>query len=251
MASVRKFGASLRYEPMPSIPDVFSEVAKAGPITAWCRSKIPLKVRSRTPTICSWTANSRFARKFYYRFVTPDGCFPARGNQKTVFHLQVSPSAVNGPGQYAAGRVVEVSSSTRAAEIARARTSAGALASALPPKIRVNASRQNIQDSSENVTRFLVIGRKSPARTGKTKPQSCLPPKIALARCTIRWMRSKNTKSTSLKSNPARAKRRRGSITSSWISPVTATIRRKKGPGRVAKHTMFVKKLGSYPNVNG
>ncbi len=69
-----------------------------------------------------------------------------------------------------AATLVDVSSTTRAAEMAKKEKNTAAIASLLASKVyglKVLAS--GIQDSAHNITRFLVIGRNIAARTGKDK----------------------------------------------------------------------------------
>jgi len=66
--------------------------------------------------------------------------------------------------------LVDVSSTTRAAEMAKKEKNSAAIASLLASKVyglKVLAS--GIQDSSHNITRFLVVGKNVASRTGKDK----------------------------------------------------------------------------------
>jgi len=148
--------------------------------------------------------------------------------------------------------LVEVSSSTRAAELARQEPHTGALASALAAeKYGLTIHDENIQDSSENVTRFLVIGRRYPARTGHDKSSIMFAVQDhvgALHDCIASFKKSK-INMTKIESRPSRKK--------AWEYYFFVDLighcddpRVKKALAELAKHTMFVKILGSYPNSN-
>ncbi|MFQ5781225.1 MAG: prephenate dehydratase [Nitrospiria bacterium] len=66
--------------------------------------------------------------------------------------------------------VVEVSSTARAAELAQKDPTAGAIASELAAKLyHLVIIKKRIEDNIHNVTRFLVVSRKSHERTGNDK----------------------------------------------------------------------------------
>jgi chorismate mutase/prephenate dehydratase len=66
--------------------------------------------------------------------------------------------------------LVDVSSTTRGAEIAKKEKNSAAIASLLASKVYgLKVLAGGIQDSAHNVTRFLVVGRNIASRTGKDK----------------------------------------------------------------------------------
>jgi chorismate mutase/prephenate dehydratase len=157
--------------------------------------------------------------------------------------------------------LVEVSSSTRAAELVRQehesgiaeKANSGALASALAAeKYSLTIHDENIQDSSENVTRFLVIGRKCPARTGndKTSIMFAAQDRVGALHDSLATFKRHKINLTKIESRPSKKK--------AWeyyffvdCTGHCDDARVKKALAELAKHTMFVKILGSYPNVNG
>jgi chorismate mutase / prephenate dehydratase len=149
--------------------------------------------------------------------------------------------------------LIDVSSSTRAAEIARTEPNAGALASALAAELYgLTICEANVQDSSENVTRFLVIGRKYPPRTGndKTSIMYAVQDRVGALHDTIATFKKNKINMTKIESRPSKKK--------AWeyyffvdINGHCDDPRVKKALAELAKHTMFVKILGSYPNVSG
>jgi chorismate mutase/prephenate dehydratase len=149
--------------------------------------------------------------------------------------------------------MLEVPSSSRAAQIAQGDATAGAIASELAATLYgLTIHDRHIQDSSENVTRFLVIGRKSPARTGNDKTSIMFSVKDrvgALHDCIASFKKFK-INMTKIESRPNRQKAWEyfffvdflGHADDAFVS---------KAMKELAKHTMFVKILGSYPNTNG
>lgn len=255
MASVRKFGASVRYEPMPSIADVFTDVAKGradygvvpiensteGAVTHTydmfvdselkiC-AQILLPIRHNLMAVC----RRNEIKKLYSISQVFAQC--RQWLQVNMPHVEL----------------VEVSSSTRAAEIAKHEAKSGALASALAAeKYGLAIYDENIQDSSENVTRFLVIGRKSPARTGndKTSIMFASQDRIGTLHDSLAAFKKHKINLTKIESRPSKKK--------AWeyyffvdFTGHCDDPRVKKALSELAKHTMFVKILGSYPNANG
>jgi chorismate mutase/prephenate dehydratase len=149
--------------------------------------------------------------------------------------------------------LMEVASSSRAAQIARKDPAAGALASELAAELYgLTIHDRHIQDSSENVTRFLVIGRKSPPRTGNDKTSIMFSVKDrvgALHDCIASFKKSK-INMTKIESRPNRQKAWEYFFFVDFLGHA-ADARVQKALAELARHTMFVKILGSYPNTNG
>jgi chorismate mutase / prephenate dehydratase len=253
MAAVKKFGASLRYEPMPSIPDVFNEVSKGradhgvvpiensteGAVTHTydmfvdselkiC-SQILLPIRHNLMAACSRDQ----IRKLYSISQVFAQC--RQWIQVNMPHVEL----------------VEVSSSTRAAEIAKNEPNAGALAGALAAEMYgLTILDKSIQDSSENVTRFLVIGRKCPPRTGndKTSLMFAVQDRVGALHDCVSSFKKFKINMTKIESRPSKKK--------AWEYYFFVDVlghcddaRVKKAQTELAKHTMFIKVLGSYPNT--
>ena len=137
LASVKKFGASLRYEPMPSIPDVFTQVAKG---------------RADYGVVPIENSTEGAVTHTYDMFVDSDLkicsqiLLPIRHNLMAACPRDQIKKLYSISQVFAQCRqwlqlnmpqveLVEVSSSTRAAEIAKSEPRAGALASALAAEI--------------------------------------------------------------------------------------------------------------------
>jgi chorismate mutase / prephenate dehydratase len=255
MASVRKFGASVRYEPMPSIADVFTDVAKGRADYG----VVPIENSTEGAVTHTYDVLVDSELKICAQILLPIrhnlmSAGPREQIRKLYSIAQVFAQCrqwlqVNMPHV----ELVEVSSSTRAAEIARDEANAGALASALAAeKYSLMIHDENIQDSSENVTRFLVIGRKYPARTGndKTSIMFAAQDRVGALHDSLATFKRHKINLTKIESRPSKKK--------AWeyyffvdCTGHCDDARVKKALAELAKHTMFVKILGSYPNVNG
>ena len=105
--------------------------------------------------------------------------------------------------------IIETSSSTRAAQIAKTEPNAGALASSLAAEMYgLTIHDANIQDSSENITRFLVIGRKYPPRTGndKTSLMYAVQDRVGALHDCIASFKKFKINMTKIESRPSRKK---------------------------------------------
>ena len=255
MAAVKKFGASLRYEPLPNIPDVFTEVANGRADYG----VVPIENSTEGAVTHTYDMFVDSELKVCAQIMLPihhnlmAAC--PRAQIKKVYSIaQVLAQCrqwlqINMPH----AELIEVSSSTRAAEIAKSEPKAGALASSLAAELYgLTVYEANIQDSSENVTRFLVIGRKYPPATGddKTSIMFAVHDRVGALHDCIASFKKFKINMTKIESRPSRKK--------AWeyyffvdFNGHYDDARVKKALAELAKHTMFVKILGSYPNVNG
>jgi chorismate mutase/prephenate dehydratase len=255
MAAVKKFGSSLRYEPLPSIADVFTEVAKG---------------RADYGVVPIENSTEGAVTHTYDMFVDSElkVCaqilLPIRHNLMAACPRQQIKKLYSNPQVFAQCRqwlqlnmphaeLIEVSSTTRAAEIARHEPNAAAIASSLAAELYgLTILDENIQDSSENVTRFLVIGRKYPGPTGndKTSLMFSVQDRVGALHDSIASFKRHKINMTKIESRPSKKK--------AWEYYFFVDILGhcedppvKKALAELARHTMFVKILGSYPNVNG
>ena len=255
MASVRKFGASVRYEPLPSIADVFADVAKGRADYG----VVPIDNSTEGAVTHTYDMFVDSELKICAQILLPIRhnliASGPRSEIKKLYSIsQVFAQCrqwlqVNMPH----AELVEVSSSTRAAEIARQEPHSGALASALAAeKYGLTLHDENIQDSSENVTRFLVIGRKYPGRTGtdKTSIMFASQDRVGALHDSLEAFKKHKINLTKIESRPSKKK--------AWdyyffvdFTGHCDDARVKKALAELAKHTMFVKILGSYPNAIG
>jgi chorismate mutase / prephenate dehydratase len=255
MAAVRKFGASLKYEPMPSITDVFTEVAKGRadygvvPIENSTEGAVTHTYDMFVDSDLKVCAQIMLPIRHNLMAACPRAEIKKLYSISQVFAQCRQWLQVNMPGC----ELVEVSSSTRAAEIAQHEPNAGALAGELAADLyRLTIYDANIQDLSGNVTRFLVIGRKSSPRTGndKTSLMFSVQDRVGALHDCVATFKKFKINMTKIESRPNRRK--------AWeyyffvdVLGHADDARVKKALAELSKHTMFVKILGSYPNVNG
>lgn len=172
LAAIKKFGSQVSYIACNSIADVFLEVEKGGadygvvPIENSIEGAVSytldvfvdsdLKICSQvilevTQNLLANCAKNKI-RVIY--------SIPQVFGQCRIWLQKNLPNA----------QLVEVSSTTRGAEMARKEKNSAAIASLLASKVyglKVVAS--GIQDLTHNMTRFLVIGKNVAARTGRDK----------------------------------------------------------------------------------
>ncbi len=255
MASIRKFGASLHYEPLPSIADVFTEVAKGradygvvpiensteGAVTHTYDMFVDSDLRICSQILLPIRHNLMSAgpRNRIKKLYSISQVFAQCRNwiQLNLPHVEL----------------VEVSSSTRAAEVAKSDPSAGALASSIAAeKYGLTIHDAKIQDSSENVTRFLVIGRSYPGRTGndKTSIMFSAKDKVGALHDSLAAFKRHRINLTKIESRPSKKKAWEYYFFVDFLGHCD-DLKVKKALETLAKHTMFVKVLGSYPNVRG
>ena len=255
MAAVKKFGASLQYEPLPNITDVFTEVAKGradygvAPIENSTEGAVThtydmfadsdLKVCAQIMLPIRHNLMAACSREQIKKIYTIAQVF-AQCRQWLQLNM---PHA----------ELIEVSSSTRAAEIAKSEPNATALASSLAAELYgLTIHDENIQDSSENVTRFLVIGRKYPPRTGndKTSIMFAVQDRIGALHNSIASFKKYKINMTKIESRPSKKKAWEYYFFVDFLGHADDP-RIKKALAELARHTVFVKILGSYPNANG
>ncbi|MBM3859928.1 MAG: prephenate dehydratase [Verrucomicrobia bacterium] len=255
MASVKKFGSSLRYVPQLNIADVFTEVAKGRadygvvPIENTTEGAVThtydMFVHSELK-ICAQTL-----LRIRHNLMSSG----ERPQIRTLYSIPQVLAQCRQWLQLNMPRVelLEVSSSARAAQIAKEDSSSGAIASELAAEIYgLNIHERHIQDSSENVTRFLIIGRQSSPPTGndKTSIMFSVQDRIGALHDCVAALKKFKINMTKIESRPNRQKAWEYYFFVDFLGHAE-DARVKKAMAELAKHTMFVKVLGSYPNING
>jgi chorismate mutase/prephenate dehydratase len=171
-AARSKFGASVRYTPQASITEVFDAVARGKadygvvPIENSTEGAVNHTLDVFTDSelrICAQILlrieNNLIAR------------IPRADIRKVYSHPQVFGQCRNWLRHNLPGAdLIEVSSTTRAAELAAAEPDAAALAGKMAAEVYgLNILEASVQDSATNTTRFLVIGHHSCPPTGDDK----------------------------------------------------------------------------------
>lgn len=172
LAALKRFGSQMDYVACATIPDVFSEVERdsadygvvpvensiEGAVTHTLDMLVDsdLKICSQVNLNVSHNLLANCAKNKIRRVYSNPQVF----GQCRIW-LQNNLAGVE---------LVDVSSTTKAAELAKKEKNSAAIASLLASKIyglKVVAS--GIQDSLRNITRFLVVGKNIAARTGHDK----------------------------------------------------------------------------------
>lgn len=171
-AAIRRFGSSLNYTPHKTISDVFTEVAKG-------RADYGVvPIENSTEGVVTHTLDMFVdsGLKIVAQIVLPiQQCLIATGPVERIKKVYSHPQAIAQCRLYIQTHlqqveVVETSSTTRAAELAAAEKTAGAIASALAAeRYSLKILEKDIQDSSSNATRFFVLGRVCSAPTGRDR----------------------------------------------------------------------------------
>ncbi|MCF7708135.1 MAG: prephenate dehydratase [Verrucomicrobia bacterium] len=171
-AAIRRFGSSLRYSPQKTITDVFMEVeqhhADYGVVP----------VENSTEGVVTSTLDMFVDSelKIVAQILTPiQHCLVGRPGTKRFNKLFSHPQALAQCRNWMQKNLptielVETSSTTRAAELAAKEADSAAIASSLAAeKYGLEIFEFNIQDSHNNVTRFLVLGRRCSPSTGNDR----------------------------------------------------------------------------------
>ena len=254
-AALRRFGASLNYAAQKTIGDVFTEVSKRRADYG----VVPIENSTEGAVTHTYDMFVESDLKICAQILLPIrhnlmSAGPRDQIKKLYSISQVLAQCrqwvqINMPN----AELIEVSSSTRAAEIARQEPNAGALASVLAAEMYgLTLHEQNVQDSSENVTRFLVIGRKYPARTGndKTSIMFAAQDRVGALHDSLAAFKKHKINLTKIESRPSKKKAWEYYFFADFLGHGD-DAKVKKALAELANHTMFVKILGSYPNVNG
>ncbi|HLG22975.1 MAG TPA: prephenate dehydratase [Candidatus Manganitrophaceae bacterium] len=146
-------------------------------------------------------------------------------------------------------QVTEVSSTARAAELAQEDPTAGAIASELAAKLyNLTIIKKRIEDNIHNFTRFLVVSRKSPGRTGrdKTSVMFSIKDKVGALYDTLRPFADHQINLTKIESRPSKKK--------AWeyifYVDVVGHVEDEKvrlALEELKSQAIFLKTLGSYP----
>ena len=251
-AAVSKFGKSVKYAPKNSIAEVFEDVEKG---------KVPygvVPIENSTEGAVTYTLDM-FANS---------GCNICAEINLPIHHFLMSMSAPDaieviyshpqGIAQcrgflhknYPSVRLVEVQSTAEAARRAVAEEGAAAIASQMAAETyQLNVLDRNIEDRSNNNTRFFVIGKQQPKITGddKTSLMIIVKDKVgALYEC-LSYFDKENISLTMIESRPS--KNKEGEylffVDFHGHSKDEVTV---KVLDNLKESCIFVKVLGSYPS---
>jgi chorismate mutase / prephenate dehydratase len=251
-AAIRRFGASLRYSPMKTITDVFTEVSK----NRADYGVVP--VENSTEGVVTHTLDMFVDSdlQIVAQIVLPvQHCLLADCPRSQIRKLYAHPQAL---GQCRAWvqanlprvEIIETSSNARSAELAAKEKRAAAIAGLLAAeRYDVAVLDYDIQDNVVNVTRFLVLGRQCGPPTGEDRTSlmfSTVDRAGALYHALAPFRRCR-INMTKIESRPSKRK--------AWEYFFFVDCEGHREDRRLAKaiallgvHCSYVKVLGSYPD---
>ncbi len=253
-AAIRRFGSSVQYAPMKTIGDVFTEVAK----NRADYGVVP--VENSTEGVVTHTLDMFVDSdlEIVAQIILPiQHCLLGKTTRREeIKRLYSHPQALAQCRQWVqihlpAAEIIEASSTTRAAELAARRRGTGAIASSLAAeRYRLRILQSDIQDNSNNATRFLVLGRRCDAPSGRDRTSfifSVVDEVGSLHRALAPLSRH-HINMTRIESRPSKRK--------AWAYFFFVDVRGHaedpplaKALAELGKHCSFVKVLGSYPDA--
>jgi len=173
MAGMQQFGLAAQYVPVESIKDVFSEVERG-------RADYGIvPVENSTEGVVNYTLDmfidSDLRISAEIMLEVSQNLMNRTGRIEDIKKIYTHPQV---PGQcrqwleknIAGVPVMDAPSTARAAEMAKDDPEAGAIASEMAAVLYgLQVVAKKIEDNPNNFTRFLVISKKSPGRTGRDK----------------------------------------------------------------------------------
>ena len=252
-AALQRFGNSLRYVPLKTITDVFSEVTKR-------RADFGVvPIENSTEGVVTHTLDMFFESdlKIVAQIVLPiQHCLLSHARPDQIKKLYLHPQTLAQcrswlQKNFPAAEIIETSSNARSAELAAREKQAGAIAGLLAAeKYKLPVLEHDVQDNAGNATRFLVLGRQCGLPTGhdRTSLMFCIADKPGALHSSLAPFRRYQINMTKIESRPSKRK--------AWeyfffvdLDGHAKDPKVTKALAQLAEHCVFVKVLGSYPNV--
>jgi chorismate mutase/prephenate dehydratase len=251
LAALKRFGASVNYLPCDSITDVFSEVEKDNadygvvPIENSIEGAVShtldvlmdsdLKICSQIMLDIAHNLLARCASKDIKKIYSNPQVF----GQCRLWLETHLPKA----------DLIEVASTTRAAQIAAKEKKAACIASLLAAKeYGLNIVARDIEDSPHNITRFLVIGKFEAEPTGydKTSIMFSIKDKVGALHDMLLPFKKYKLNLTKIESRPSKKKAWDYFFFVDLLGHVSNNSA-KKALEELEEKCKFLKVLGSYP----
>jgi chorismate mutase / prephenate dehydratase len=147
--------------------------------------------------------------------------------------------------------LIPASTTSKAAEIVKNKKDSACIASLASAKFyKLKVLAENIQDSSDNVTRFLVIGKYLTSSTGKDKTSVLFSVKDRVGALSdmLKPFKNNNINLTKIESRPSRKKPWEYYFFVDFNGHATSR-KTKKALAELETKCKFLKVLGSYPTV--
>ncbi len=256
LAALRHFGASSKISPMETVKDVFDEVDSGRADFG----VVPIENSNEgiVGNTLDMFINNEYDLKICGEALleVQQNLLSKKGDISGIKRIYSHPQGIaqcrgwlekNVPG----ARLFETSSTARAAEIAAQEEDSAAIASEAAAELyKLKFIAKGIEDRKHNFTRFLVIGKDYPPRTGKDRTSVMLSVKDkpgALHDVLAPFKRS-GLNLTKIESRPSKRKAWEYIFFVDMDGHVTDKPVDKALKG-IAKACLFVKVLGSYPRV--
>jgi chorismate mutase/prephenate dehydratase len=252
-AALEKFGASLNYSAQKTIGDVFMEVSKR------MADYGVVPVENSTEGVVTHTldmfadSDLKVVSQIVLRI---QQCLMSNSPLAKIRKLYVHPQSLaqcrGWLGKHLPGvDIVETSSNARSAELAALEPAAAALGGALAAeKYGLKVLAADIQDSTVNATRFIVLGRQCSPPTGddRTSLMLSVADRAGALHEAIAAFRKFKINMTKIESRPSKRK--------AWeyfffidCAGHYQDAKVARAIAHLGKHCNFVKVLGSYPNT--
>ncbi len=252
-AAIQKFGTSLRYAAQKTIGDVFTEVCKGRADYG----VVPVENSTEgvvTHTLDMFVDNDlKIVAQLVLRIKQ---CLIGNVRRDQIKKLFVHPQSLAQCRGWLAKNlpeveIIETSSNARSAERAAAEKNSAAIAGTLAAEhYGLDILESNIQDNSENATRFLVLGRQCSPATGndRTSLMISIAHQTGALHAALAPFRRYKINMTKIESRPSKRKAWEyfffidcdGHSTDRKVAKAIADLERTCN---------FVKVLGSYPNA--
>ncbi len=252
LASLKKFGAQIGYEGVQTITDVFNEVERGNcdfgvvPVENSTEGAVnhtldmfvdsDLKICSEIMLDISQNVLANCRLKDIKKIYSKAEVF----GQCRIWLETNLPKA----------RLIDVSSTTKAAEIAAREKNSAAIASSLAAQIyKLKIAAGSIEDSPHNVTRFLVIGKHeaAPTKHDKTSVMFSIKDRVGALHDMLNYFKKQKINLTKIESRPSKKK--------AWDYYFFVDMeghmnepKIKKALDRLESNCHFMKVLGSYPH---
>ena len=171
-AAIRRFGSSLLYSPQKTIADVFSEVSR----NRADYGVVPVENSTEGAVTHTLDMFIDSELKIVAQLVLPiQHCLLSRFSRQQIKKLFTHPQTLAQCRSWVQNNfpdieIIETSSNARSAELAKVEKNSAAIAGSLAAeRYNLPILETEIQDSSTNVTRFLVLGRQCTPPTGKDR----------------------------------------------------------------------------------
>lgn len=252
-AAIRRFGSSLLYSPQKTIADVFSEVSR----DRADYGVVPVENSTEGAVTHTLDMFIDSDLKIVSQLVLPiEHCLLSRFSRKQIKKLYAHPQSLAQCRSWVQNNlpdieIIETSSNARSAEFARTEKNSAAIAGTLAAeRYKLPILEAGIQDSSTNVTRFLVLGRQSPAPTGqdRTSLMFAVTDRVGALHHALAPLRRYRINMTKIESRPSKRK--------AWEYFFFVDVDGHAEDRKVARalkqlegQCSFMKVLGSYPAV--